>query len=120
MADFTNGVSESDVRDIYNTSAAPEAVEAAIGAAKQFVADNTNRPGYDDEDYNRIIAYTTIHFLASDPQLTGFNVGDAQHDFERTGGGVGIRETYYGRLANQLSGGDLAGGSSQNVFFKSI
>lgn len=121
MIDLSNGVDETDVRDIYDTSASGAAVSAAIEAAKQVARQNLDTTNYNssENEYERVILYLSVHYLAIDPQLTAYNVGDANHPFERSTGD-GIRETFFGRLANQMTDGKLAQVGTTKIDFDVI
>jgi hypothetical protein len=119
MADLSDGVDVADVRDIYNTGASDEAVSVAIDAAAQVLDRNLTKSDYDDADYNRIQLYLSVHYLTIDPQLTEYSMGDASHPFELNSG-TGIEETRYGRVANELSDGELARVGAQTIDFEVI
>lgn len=94
-------VTESDVRDIFDSSASTAAVEFAIDAATDIGETrlNENRYKRNEGHYDRILTLLACHVLTVvDPTVDEETVADTTFSYESVTG-PGLRETRYGRRA---------------------
>lgn len=115
---YDSGVTESDVRGEYDTSASTASVERAIRGGEAIAEQNLDHSQFRDATLSDIVVYLACHMVAADdPTEKQSSVADSQYTYE-SAVGEGLRETRFGRRALSLdhTGGLDSADETEAVF----